>query len=233
MKLKTKQLIVGVVSIVCLMMTCTLQTNTAHANTLEKESVSVTIDLQNISPDLAAQVLKAKKKADEAAANAAAVIPQATTIIQEVKEATEAFDPAAITAWAEAVGSVVTEMAGALNVTVNEFLNTPAGLGIAGIIIWKAGGPYLVETILDLAVGSAAWCIFSIIFIWVFHRLFFARNKITHKAQDGTMETSYEPRTSWKDKHGSYDSGDKLGTMIVIAVMYLIISIGCLGTIIW
>lgn len=229
MKLKTKQLIVGVVSIVCLMMTCTLQTTPAHANTLEREGVSVTINLQEIPADLAAQVLRAKKKADEAAA----VLPQATTIIQEVKEATEAFDPAAITAWSEAVGSIVKEMASALNVSVNEFLNTPAGLGIAGIIIWKAGGPYLVEIILDTVVGSIAWFVFSIIFLWVFHRLFFARNKITHKAQDGTIETSYEPRTTWKDKHGGYNSGDKLGTMVVIAIIYLVISLFCLGTIIW
>lgn len=230
MTFKATQIFVLIACLVVAITSCGIRQAEANTGTLlGPASTTVTIELDNLDPELIAQVMKARKLAEAAKTN----VSEVKTVAKNIQEVSEVLDPGEIEAWSNAIGAVVKSLADAIGVTVNDFLATPAGIGIAAIIVWKAGGPYLINTIVDFTVGIFSWCIFSLIFIWVFQRLYFARNKITITNQQGNTEVSYEPRTVWVDKHNVYDPSTKFGSMTIIAVLYVVVSIVCLGTIIW
>lgn len=198
---------------------CVPTVSTAAGTAAEVNSTVVTVDLSKVPADMALQLLDMQKKAKAAADNG--------SIVTDIKDVTDNLDPEKLQAWTKATGNMIKEVAGSVGLSVNEFLKTPAGWGLAGVILWKTGGPYLVDTIIDLVFGSSAWLILTSTFVWIFYKLFFAKKKViteTPGPSNSTIKvTSYEDYTAWPvDKNGctSRDS-----SMIILAIAYAIVCI--------
>ncbi|HLD91003.1 MAG TPA: hypothetical protein VI911_08330 [Patescibacteria group bacterium] len=186
------------------------------ATTAENNTV-VTVDLSKVPPDVATQLLSMQKKAAQEA-------KESGSIVTDIKEVTDGLDPEKIQAWSLAVGSVIKEVAGSIGISVNDFLKTPAGWGLAGVILWKTGGPYLVDKCVAVVFGSSAWLLLTCIWLYVFYKLFFAKKKVIIEKDSpaGIVKTTtYENYTTWPQNHKL--ETDRPATMLLAVFLYLII----------
>lgn len=142
----------------------------------------VTVDLSKVTPDMAVQLLDMQKRADEAAKKAA----EAGSIVTDIKEVTDGLDPVKLQEWTKATGNMIREVASSVGLSVNDFLKTPAGWGLAGIILWRTGGPFLVNKIISVVFGGGSWLLLTIIWVWVFYKLFFAKKKVVEEEKNAS-----------------------------------------------
>jgi hypothetical protein len=86
------------------------------------------------------KINEAKKRqiAQEAASSTTAAVLEA------------AKDPAKINEWRKLITGTIKDICNDLNVSVNEFVKTPVGLGVAALIFYKVAGKDLMKTVLHI-----------------------------------------------------------------------------------
>ena len=160
------------------------------------QAPTVTLDLSKIDSNLAAQILAAQKK----------IQPEMdfSGTLSDLKNT----DPKALANWAKSIGDVIKEVCNSLNVSVNEFIKTPAGIGVAGLIIWKVGGPYVVDNMKDIFIGIPVWILCSIIILTSLRLCCFPKKvkKITGEGKTKVVEYEYKFRNEWSN-------GDRQGAL--------------------
>ncbi len=77
-----------------------------------------------------------------------------------------ASDPAKLGEWRELITGTIRDIAEDLNVTVNEFVKTPVGLGTAGLIFYKVAGKDMIEAIVDIILVIPFWMTIMVIILY-------------------------------------------------------------------
>ena len=110
-------------------------------------------------------------------------------------------DPEALTSWAKGIGNIIKEICDSLSISVNEFIKTPAGIGIAGLIIWKVGGPYVIDNMKDIFIGIPIWILCSTLILLSYRYCCFPKKvkKITEDDKTKVVEYEYKFRNDWGD----------------------------------
>ena len=158
-----------------------------------------------------------------------------------------AKDPAKLNEWRMLITGTIKDIANDLNVSVNEFVKTPVGLGVAALIFYKVAGKDFLHTLFQVAFAIPFW--FAIIICCALTARYFLGHKtemmkITCKANSltdtelrkdvkevakGTEEVEIErpirvPRYKWKsDDARSAMGAFMLGIPIVVTIACFII----------
>ena len=108
-----------------------------------------------------------KKINDAAASTATSTATEA--IIESAK------DPVKLEQWRKLITGTIKDIANDLNVTVNEFVKTPVGLGVAALIFYKVAGKDIFGTFMDVILAIPMW--FSIMICWALVTRYFFGHK--------------------------------------------------------
>lgn len=206
---------------------------TAYAN--QQGEATVTLDLKQVDSQLAARILEAKKELDDKTAKAqqaAQTAKEAAGSAKEIVEVVKTTDPKQVKEWVREVGNVVGEVCKALNVSVNEFIKSPAGIMVAGVVMWKVGGPYVVNTLIDIFFGTTAWFVLTFIWSWIFYKMIFGvrKIKVTGSGKDKIVE--YAPSFTFGNSKEA-DSSNRAVVVLILGAIYLIICFFCAWTVVW
>ena len=177
----------------------------------EAGGTEVTINLEDLSSTTVTQVLKAKKKADEA--KAAAEISSQTMV-----EAVKSTDPAELKAWLDIVGESLVGFCKTLGVGANEFIKTPVGLLIAGLAALNYGGMAIIDMIFSIVLSSMVWLISTSIIIWSYRRSHFKRVWTPFWPWSKADPIVIEP---------AIKESEKTGSMFIHCIIWLVISGVC------
>lgn len=74
-----------------------------------------------------------------------------------------AKDPAKLNEWRQLITGTIKDIANDLNVSVNDFVKTPVGLGVAALIFYKVAGKDMMATIFDVMFAIPFWCMIMIV----------------------------------------------------------------------
>jgi len=167
-------------------------------------SAVVTIDLEKLGPADAAAVLEKKKIAESPVPN----IPEPSTVEKYAKMGTE-------------IGSALKEVCKVLSVETNEFIKTPVGMGVAGLVLYHYFGKDLIKLILGLLFSFSLAVFNTISLYW-----WFSKKKVVVKQEGKMKEFKYIPRYDFN----SADS--RVGCGVIHVLVYCICIISALVTII-
>jgi len=88
-----------------------------------------------------------------------------------VSDVVNGMDPNKIDDWRKLITGTIKDVCNDLSITVNEFVKTPVGLGIAALIVYKVAGKDLLDNALDIVIMIPLWFIFTglvLFFGWYF-----------------------------------------------------------------
>ncbi|MFA6254897.1 MAG: hypothetical protein WC675_02560 [Patescibacteria group bacterium] len=143
-------------SVVIALVAVLLISTAAHA------AQQVTIDLDKLTPEAAAELMKLKKAAE----NPEPEMPTAEQLENYVDLGAK-------------IGQAIAATCKELSVEVNEFVRTPVGMITMGLIIWKVAG----TEIWGIVGGTSVWVVITLILMWSFH-YFHMSKKVKGKEGD-------------------------------------------------
>jgi hypothetical protein len=157
--------------------------------------------------------------------------------------ATDAIaNPEKIEVWRKLITGTIKDVCNDLNVTVNEFIKTPVGMGAAGLIVYKVAGKDLLERVLRVILIIPFW--FIIMGILFYLRKKYLSTIIVYKEKvETTTPDSKEVVTKysdpelmlsypWYDKYNDFQSESRsifagvlilIGIIVTIASLYILI----------
>ncbi len=157
----------------------------------------VTIDLNKLSPELAAQVMEAKKASESTVPK----IPDEEKVEQWVNIG-------------EKIGQAIAGACKELSVGVNEFIATPAGKITVLMIAWKVVG----DDLWSIIGGTLAWFVITLIILWSYRH--FHMNERVVKKVEGGDQVEYVSRYDFED-----DGKESISfwTHVVLFVLFTVI----------
>lgn len=146
------------------------------------------IDISKLSPEDQATFLSLRDKAIKG--------PQASHqgLTDTIKDITKGVNPTSLTEWRKFITDTIKDICNDLNITVNEFIKTPAGAGISFLIIYHVAGKEILFTLIDKIYGVVFVIPFWFVICGI---LYYLMNKFL-----GTM-TVYERETESVDEKGN------------------------------
>lgn len=185
------------------------------------------IDLDGLSADEKKNMMHYIIKLSDAQKKAVKTDGVADTLKEVAK------NPNALNEWRVMITGTIKDIANDLNVTVNEFVKTPVGLGIAGLIIYKVAGKDLVVTLMDIILIVPFWFVAMGILFILQKRYFgiitvYREVRTEHKDNGKPVVTKYDPerkhRYPWQSDDARVMGAVMIyGCMIIVTVASLII----------
>jgi hypothetical protein len=129
------------------------------------------VNIDNLSPQEKTLFFELQKKASLAnqQSDAAAQIAKG---IQDLK----GIDVKSLTDWRVFITDTIKDICRDLNVSVNDFIKTPAGAGIAGLIIYKVAGKDIlfsvVSKVFDIIFIIPFWIIIMVLILYFWRKYF-------------------------------------------------------------
>lgn len=105
-----------------------------------------TLNIDNLSETEITQAINTAKKSMEAQ-------KQSESILGVVKD----VDPNNLQAWSKAISGTIKTICDDLSITVNEFVKTPVGMGVAFLVAYKLAGKELLDNALAIVVLVPLW----------------------------------------------------------------------------
>ena len=118
------------------------------------------LNIDNLNDTEITQAIRTAKKSMEG--------QQAT---QSVLSVVKDVDPTELEAWGKLVSGTIKTICEDLSITVNDFVTTTVGMGVAALIAYKVAGKELLENALDIAVMVPLWFMVTAVnlfFVWYF-----------------------------------------------------------------
>lgn len=121
-------------------------------------AVNVTLDdgtvinLDSLSTDERNNMIKYMDKINRSKGNSSGIAGAASEAIME-----SAKDPAKLNEWRKLITGTIRDVANDLNITVNEFVKTPAGTGVAALIFYKVAGKDIFSKFIDIILAIPFW----------------------------------------------------------------------------
>ncbi len=101
-------------------------------------------------------------KISKAKATKEGVATEAAKVMAEVIS-----DPAKLDSWRKLITGTIKDICEDLNISVNEFIKTPAGIGVAALIIYKVAGKEVLSEAADVVLGIPMWIVMMIILFYL------------------------------------------------------------------
>jgi hypothetical protein len=186
---------------------------------------SQTVNLDNLSAQEKALYFELQKKSQ--------LNPSSTTAesvakgIQDLK----GIDLNSLTQWRIFITDTIKDICRDLNVSVNEFIKTPAGAGIAGLIIYKVAGKDILFTVVskvfDILFIIPFW-IFMMIIIFYFWRKYFTPvlvyEKIIEEKDETGKITSVIKKKPYRKTSYPFSSNDSRNFMAAALIIGFILT---------
>lgn len=141
-----------------------------------------------------------------------------------------AKDPQALNEWRKLITGTIKDIANDLNVTVNEFIKTPAGMAVAGLIIYKVAGKEVLSQVFDIVLIIPFWIICMSI-LWLLQRKYFGTKLVFETTTDleNKIKTERNPERVPNYDFYSRDSRSGAawaiyGNMVLISFISLIVA---------
>ena len=144
-----------------------------------------------------------------------------------------ATNPSALNEWRMLITGTIRDVAKDLGVGVNEFLKTPAGMGVAGLVIYKVAGKEFISQALDVFLAIPMWLVVMSI-LWYLQRQYLITTVVYGKIVEGEDENGkktitktdpkQEPRYDWDSSDSRTVFASFLyGTMLVLTFVCILI----------
>lgn len=174
-----------------------------------------TLDITNLSDTEIQQAIKVARKSMQPAS-------------QEVIEIVKGIDPNSLDQWRQLITGTIKDVCNDLSITVNEFVKTPVGMGIAALILYRVAGKDLLENALDIMIMVPLWMFVTGFFIFLSWYLYSSKivyDKIYYddkgkKVKEGLKRMT---RYDWDSHKKPEDS--KWGIFWVMIVIEVILTI--------
>jgi len=121
-----------------------------------KLSDGTEIDLEGLTDTEKSNMIKYVEKMNKKAAES--VGSTATEIIME-----SAKDPVKLNEWRKLITGTIKDVADDLSMTVNEFVKTPVGAGVAGLIFYKVAGKDMFSKFFSVVLAIPFWIVVMIV----------------------------------------------------------------------
>lgn len=178
-----KRFIIGAMAIIMMIAPVTVfAQNDANADPAVSFSRDgkVVVDLAELrkkSPNAVSNILDL---ANEEKDKAAALALEAAKVAPKISEKVKSMDPEQLDAYVKVISGAIKTMCKDLGVAVNEFITSPAGMIIAGTVLYNYGGDELLDKMVggtfDFIAGTLAWIVFMSVILFI-QRKYFAPPK--------------------------------------------------------
>ena len=142
-------------------------------------------------------------------------------------------DPVKLDSWRKLITGTIKDICDYLNVSVNEFIKTPAGAGVAALIIYKIAGKEMLSAIADVVLIIPFWFIMMGVLMYlqrkylgssvVYKKIWFP-NKEDAKAKEIREGPERVINYPWESKEARTTFGCVLyGSMVITTFITLLI----------
>ena len=147
---------------------------------MAQSETTVTVDLSDLDSNSRNAIIKALKKQESVTDTLSKVV-----------------DPKAASEWAMAVTGAIKEVCKTLNIEVNEFVKTPVGMMVAGLIVYKVIGKDVILYTKNIFFGIVGWVLSMLILYFIAKKFVLplkVKQEFLHRDEDGkeTRETTYK-----------------------------------------
>lgn len=148
---------------------------------------------------------------------------------QSVSEMVKGVKPSDLNEWRQLITGTIKDVCNDLSITVNDFVKTPVGLGIAALIVYKVAGKEIMENTFDVIFAIPLWL--TITFINLLLLLYFFKpvtvyGKITETSDKKIIRENPERSTRYPFK--SNDARNTLGAYIMVSQTLITVICICL-----
>jgi len=177
------------------------------------------------------QVLNTDKLNDTDILNAIKLAKKSMDGSQSVTDIVKDVNPENLEAWSKLITGTIKNVCNDLNVTVNDFVKTPVGIGVAALIAYKIAGKDLLDNALDIIIMVPLWFLTTGIILylgWYFFSNITVYDKIyfDDKGKKVKEEVKRISRYSWEPKNRDDDSKSFFaGVLIAIEIVITILSL--------
>lgn len=160
-------------------------------------ATEVSIDLDKVSPRVAATIIQEKQNQDK---EASAEIPTA----KEISDKISAVKPETVNGWVEVVGNAVNKFCTVVNIQANDLIKSPAGAIAVTLIALKYGVGTFVYKLILMPVFFIFWLLGLIVFSKNINKILkgAVEKEIINKEGVRTI-TREEPAVHSSDKSGA------------------------------
>jgi len=183
------------------------------------------LNIDDLSDYEITQAINTAKKSIKASASALGIIKGA--------------NPQELEAWAKLITGTIKTICEDLSITVNDFVKTPVGIGVAALITYKVMGKDILENALDLIIMIPLWFFMTgiILFLgWYFYSTKTYYNKIYFddkgkQVKEGLVKETRFPWAKEECKKGEVSSQTILAIVLIASqvagtVLTLLIVLG-------
>ena len=141
---------------------------------------------------------------------------------ESVMQMVKGVDPTELEGWAKLITGTIKTVCNDLSITVNDFVKTPVGIGIAALIVYRVVGADLLDNALDLIIMVPLWFIMTgiILFLgWYFFSAKTIYEKIYYddKGKKVKEEPKRVPRYPWKTSNNDMPTMDIFAGILIVA----------------
>ena len=172
------------------------------------------IDLSKLSSSARDEIIRVKAKAVDETKTSVIGTVKDSNLIDTIKNA----DPNKFKEWASGAASGVRIFCTEIGVSVNEFIKTPAGMGICAIILYKYIGVGLIDKAIRVVIRSSLFLFNCMIFIFGFRYLYGNKKKTTITGTGKEAVKTVEKSFRFPQLHGGDADFFMVGGFILLMV---------------
>jgi hypothetical protein len=140
-----------------------------------------TVDLSTLNDNERATMIKYIDKINKAKSDMPSIPEDVKTALGDTLT-----NPTKLDQWRKMITGTIKDVCNDLNVTVNEFIKTPVGMMVAGVLIYRFAGKDVLENTMDIVIMLPLWAICMI--IWLFFFRYFFGSKLVYNITETTPE---------------------------------------------
>lgn len=191
-----------------------------NAYAAEKQTITLpngnVMDITNLSDQDVQNAIKLARKSIEE--------PSATQVVEIVK----GIDPNSLDQWRQLITGTIKDVCNDLSITVNEFVKTPVGMGIAALILYRVAGKDLLENALDIMIMVPLWMFVTGFFIFLSWYLYSSKivyDKIYYDEKGKKVKEGLKRMTRYDWDSHKKPEDSKWGIFWVMIVIEVILTI--------
>lgn len=145
----------------------------------------------------------------------------------EMFDMVKGVNPESLDAWRKLLTGTIKDICNDLSITVNEFVKTPVGLGVAALIVYKVAGKDLLENALDVLILIPFWFIVTGINLYIGWYFFHCKTVYEYKdLGDGKIEKTNPKRvTAYAWEEDTDNKGNLAITQLLIQILVTFITL--------
>jgi len=140
-------------------------------------------------------------------------------------------NPTKLDQWRKMITGTIKDVCNDLNVTVNEFIKTPVGMMVGGILLYRFAGKDFLNNAIDIVIMVPLWLL--LMCLWLFFMRYFFGTKLVYDIYETTPEKGQKkvtkdnarkiPRYPWKETNNG-NSEARCGFGWFMAVFPIVIT---------